>query len=164
MSLLEDLYLIHTLPAWGENLTRRETAWPKVALLDTGIAARLNNVAPEALAPDRMSVHAGGLFETFVAGELRRALGWANCSASLFHFRTRDGIEVDVVIEGDNRNVAGVKVKASSTVRASDFKGLNFLPARLEDRFTHGVVLYTGDKALPFGDRLTALPIQALWT
>lgn len=75
VSLLEDLYLIHTLPAWGKNLTRRETAWPKVALLDTGIAARLNNVAPEALAPDRVSVHAGGLFETFVAGELRRSLG-----------------------------------------------------------------------------------------
>jgi len=164
VSLLENLYLIHTLPAWGENLTRRETAWPKVALLDTGIAARLNNVAAEALGPDRVSVLAGNLFETFVAGELRRALGWAERSASLFHFRTRDGIEVDIVVEDDDRNVAGVEVKASSSVNASDFKGLKFLQARLGDRFAHGVVLYTGDKALPFGDRLTALPIQALWS
>ena len=163
VKLLEDLYLIHTLPAWGENLTRRETEKPKVALLDSGVVARLNNVTAEALGPDRVSVLAGDLFETFVAGELRKSLGWAERSASLFHFRTRDGVEVDIVVEDDDRNVAGIEVKASSSVNASDFKGLKFLQAKLGDRFTHGVVLYTGDKALPFGDRLTALPIQALW-
>jgi len=163
VKLLEDLYLIHTLPAWGENLTRRETDRPKVALLDSGVVARLNNVTAEALGPDRVSVLAGDLFETFVAGELRKSLGWAERSVSLFHFRTRDGVEVDIVVEDDDRNVAGIEVKASSSVNASDFKGLKFLQAKLGDRFTHGVVLYTGDKALPFGDRLTALPIQALW-
>ena len=163
VKLLEDLYLIHTLPAWGENLTRRETEKPKVALLDSGVVARLNNVTAEALGPDRVSVLAGDLFETFVAGELRKSLGWAERSASLFHFRTRDGVEVDIVVEDDDRNVAGIEVKASSSVNASDFKGLKFLQAKLGDRFSHGVVLYTGDKALPFGDRLTALPIQALW-
>jgi len=163
LRLLEDLYLIHILPAWGENLTRRETDWPKLAVLDTGVVARLNNVRAEALGPARVSVLAGDLFETFVAGELRRGLGWAERSASLFHLRTRDGIEVDIVVEDDERNVAGIEVKASSSVESSDFRGLRFLQAKLGERFRHGVVLYTGDKALPFGDRLTALPIQALW-
>lgn len=164
LRLLEDLYLVHTLPAWGENLTRRETDWPKVALLDTGVVARLNNVTAQALGPDRVSSLAGGLFETFVAGELRRGLGWAQRSATLFHFRTRDGVEVDIVLEDDDRNVAGLEVKASATVNAADFKGLRLLRDRLGRRFTHGVVLYTGDKALPFGDRLSALPLQALWS
>jgi hypothetical protein len=59
--------------------------------------------------------------------------------------------------------VDGIEVKASSTVDASDFKGLRFLQDKIGDRFTHGAVMYTGDKALPFGERLTALPIQALW-
>jgi uncharacterized protein len=99
--------------AWGENLTRRETDWPKIALLDTGVVARLNNVTAEALGPARVSSLAGDLFETFVAGELRRDLGWSEHAASLFHFRTRDRIEVDIVIEDDDRNVAGIEVKAS---------------------------------------------------
>jgi hypothetical protein len=34
---------------------------------------------------------------------------------------------------------------------------------RLGDSFTSGVVLYTGDRVLPFGDRLTAMPVSALW-
>ncbi len=29
--------------------------------------------------------------------------------------------------------------------------------------FAHGVVLYTGDQVLLFGNRLAALPLQALW-
>jgi predicted AAA+ superfamily ATPase len=163
LALLEDLYLIHTLPAWGDNLTKREIDRPKIALLDTGVVARLNNVAAEALGPGRVSDLAGALFETFVAGELRRSLGWSERYASLFHFRTRDGVEVDLVLEDDDRNIAGIEVKASSSVGISDFKGLMFLQDKLGDRFTHGVVLYTGDKALPFGERLTALPVQALW-
>ena len=104
-----------------------------------------------------------GPLRTFGVGEPRKSLAWAERPASLFHFRTRDGIEVDIVVEDDDCNVAGIEVKASSSVNASHFKGLRFLQARLGDRFTTGVVLYTGGKALPFGDRLTALPLQSLW-
>jgi len=48
-------------------------------------------------------------------------------------------------------------------VRGDDFKGLTFLRDKLGSRFTIGVVLYTGTNALPFGDRLWALPYSALW-
>lgn len=51
LDLLETLFLIHTVPAWGENLTKRVTGRPKVLLLDTGLAARLNNVTAAAMAP-----------------------------------------------------------------------------------------------------------------
>lgn len=92
-----------------------------------------------------------------------QSLAWAERSASLFHLRTRDGIEVDVVVEDDRRTVAGIEVKASSTVTEGDFRGLRFLRAKLGDRFSHGVLLYTGSQALPFGDRLSAVPLEALW-
>ena len=92
LDLLETLYLIHVLPAWGDNLTKRVTGRPKVALLDTGLAARLNHATPSALAPGAVSDAAGGLCESFVAGELRRQLVWAETPARLFHFRDRDGL------------------------------------------------------------------------
>jgi predicted AAA+ superfamily ATPase len=163
LDLLETLYLIHALPAWGDNLTKRVTARPKVALLDTGLAARLNNVTPASMAPGAVSDASGGLFESFVAGELRRQLTWAHTPARLFHFRDRDGLEVDIVVESDERRVAGVEMKAAGSVAQGDFKGLTFLRDKLKDRFAMGVVLYTGKQPLPFGDRLWALPYSALW-
>lgn len=164
LDLLETLYLIHQIPAWGNNLTGRVTGRAKVALLDTGLAARLNNVTPAAMSPGVASDVAGDLFEAFVAGEMRRQLAWSNVDASLFHFRDRDGREVDLILEDADRNVAGIEVKASSTVRSEDFRGLTFLRDKLGSRLTSGVVLYTGANALPFGDRLWALPLSALWS
>jgi hypothetical protein len=54
--------------------------------------------------------------------------------------------------------------KRSRDVRGDDFRGLRHLATRLGDRFHAGYVLYAGEQALPFGDRLTALPMAALWT
>ena len=164
LQVLETLHLTHTLPAWGRNLTSRVTDRPKVALLDTGLAARLANVTATALAPGVASDVAGGLTEAFVAGELRRQLAGSASAPTLFHFRDRNGLEVDLVLADGQGRVAGIEVKAAMTVRASDFRGLAALRDRLGDQFRSGVVLHTGSRVLPFGDRLTALPLAALWS
>lgn len=163
LRVLEGLHLVHTLPAWGRNLTSRVTDRPKVALLDTGLAARLAHVTPAALAPGIASDVAGGLTEAFVAGELRRQLAGSDALPVLSHFRDRNGLEVDLVLADGQGGIAGIEVKAAVTVRASDFRGLTGLRDRLGARFRAGVVLHTGPRALPFGDRLTALPLSALW-
>jgi uncharacterized protein len=59
--------------------------------------------------------------------------------------------------------VAGVEVKASATVTAADFKGLRKLQDAAAGRFAAGVVLYDGEIAAGFGERLYAVPIRALW-
>jgi len=163
LDLLEALYLIHKLPAWGDNLAKRVTGKPKVSLLDTGLAARLNNVTPAAMTPGAVSDAAGGLFESFVAAELRRQLVWADTQANLFHFRDRDGLEVDIIIESEGRRVAGIETKSAGAVSERDFKALKFLRDKLKSRFALGVVFYTGTTPLPFGDKLWALPYSALW-
>lgn len=165
LELLESLYLVHVVPSWGGNLTQRVVGRPKVSLLDTGLAARLNNVSPAALAPGSPSAHhAGALVEAFVAGELRRQSTWSETAFELFHFRDRNGLEVDLVIEDTARNIAGIEVKASATVEARDFAGLAFLRDKTGARFTLGAVLYTGREPVRFGDKLWALPLSALWS
>jgi predicted AAA+ superfamily ATPase len=156
------LQLVQVLPAWGRNLTSRVIDRPKVALLDSGVAARLAGVSAASLAGPASDV-AGGLTEAFVAGELRRQLALAESAPSLHHFRDRNGLEVDLLLADDAGRVAGIEVKAALTVRGSDFRGLAGLRDRLGERFRSGVLLYTGDRVLPFGDRLTALPLSALW-
>jgi predicted AAA+ superfamily ATPase len=57
----------------------------------------------------------------------------------------------------------GTPKLAGSTVRTEDLAGLRHLADRLGSRLVAGYVLYTGQQTLPFGDRLRALPIDALW-
>lgn len=56
-----------------------------------------------------------------------------------------------------------MEVKATSTVRSEDFRGLRHLAERLGDDLLAGIVLYTGNQTLPFCDRFRAVPISALW-
>ena len=100
--------------------------------------------------------------ENFAAMELRKAADWSRERPQLFHWRTHGQQEVDLVLEAGGRLV-GLEVKASTTVTANDFKGLKALAADAGACWVRGVVLYTGAELLPFGDRLVAMPVSALW-
>ena len=161
LDLLEEVFLIKRVPAWSRNLSTRAIGTPKVAMVDSGVAANLLDVdAGRLLVPGSAF---GSLLEGFVLMELARQLTWSDQRAELFHYRTRDKVEVDAVLENRRGQVVGIEVKASSTVRAEDFRGLRHLAERLDDDFVVGVVLYTGEQTLPFGPRLRAMPVSALW-
>lgn len=161
--LLETLYLIHVLPAWTANLTSRDVKQPKVFLLDTGLAASLLGVTTDGLGPTVPNSPAGGLLEGLVVGELRRQLGWSSQRASLFHYREQRGAEVDIVIEAPDGWVVGIEVKAAATVQRKDLAGLAILRDKLGHRFVGGYVLHTGPTARMVADRVSAVPIGALW-
>jgi predicted AAA+ superfamily ATPase len=82
---------------------------------------------------------------------------------ALYHFRTAAGSEVDVVLEKPDGSVAGVEVKASATVGGSDFAALQELRDQLGKKFIAGIVLYSGDQMIPFGDKLWLVPLPLLW-
>jgi len=82
---------------------------------------------------------------------------------SFCHFRDKDGVEVDVVIERGQSAVAAVEVKASATVTATDFRGLRKLKEASGKKFAGGVVLYDGETSVGFGDGLYAVPVRTLW-
>jgi hypothetical protein len=90
--------------------------------------------------------------------EIGRQLGWSRQRAELYHYRTRDQVEVDIALENRRGQVVAIDVKASSTVRADDFRGLRHLADRLGDDLVVGIVLYTGQETLPFGPRFRAVP------
>jgi predicted AAA+ superfamily ATPase len=80
------------------------------------------------------------------------------------HFRDSHGnSEVDVIAETPDARVVGIEVKAALTVTGRDFKHLDSLKAKLGSDFVHGYVVYLGTSTLSFGDRLTAVPLGALW-
>ncbi|MCD6136198.1 ATP-binding protein [Candidatus Bipolaricaulota bacterium] len=161
MALFEMTFLSQPLPAWSTNIGKRLIRSRKVVLNDTGLLAHLIGLNEERIRADPNTF--GPLLENFVIMELRKQATWSKTQPQFFHFRTRKGQEVDIVLENAAGEIVGIEVKASSTVKSSDFKGLNYLSELLGDRFLRGIVLYTGDQPVPFGSNLYALPVSTLW-
>lgn len=162
--LLEDLFLIQTLPAWGKTLRARAARLPKVHVVDSGVAAWLQGSSARKLAsldPSHLSEF-GHLVETFVVGELRKQLSWLDEPVTLGHWRVDDD-EVDAVMEFDDGRVLGFEVKTNERVARTDLSGLRKLRDTLGDRFTAGAVFSTGTRSYTFEDRLHVLPIDRLW-
>lgn len=161
--LLEDLGLVHSLPAWGRNLGQRVVGRPKLALLDSGLAADLLAASPERLSRPGGADYFGGLLETFVAGELRRQQSWSRQSFDLYHYRTRTGEEVDLVIEARDGRVIAIEVKAAYAPTDKHFRTMSKLRDRIGEDFVAGFVLHTGPAFTQVAPRLWAAPIAALW-
>jgi predicted AAA+ superfamily ATPase len=161
LGLLEEVFLIKRIPAWSRNVSARAIGTPKLAFVDSGIAANLLGADTRSLL--RPGGQFGPLLEGFVLMELARQLTWSRQRAELFHYRTKDKVEVDAVLENRQGKVVGIEVKASSTVGPGDFRGLRHLADRIGDDFVTGIVFYTGTQTLPFGPRMRAMPVGALW-
>ena len=160
--LLDLLFVTRRIPAWSSNLATRAVATPKLVLTDSGLNAHLTGMSPRRARHPTAPV--GPLIETFVLGELARQLSLAEQPVRLYHYRDRDHYEVDAVLEAGSGEVIACEVKAAETVRSEDFRGIQRLARRLGDQLIAGIVLYAGGQPLPFGDRLRAWPISALWT
>ncbi|WP_419838118.1 ATP-binding protein [Candidatus Poriferisodalis sp.] len=162
LSALERLFLVDRLRPWHSNRSKRIIKTPKLHLGDAGLACALLGVSAADIYQDRKLL--GQLTETLVYSELRSQANAHPAAHRLFHFRDRDGVEVDLVIERGAHRVGGIDIKASATATPADFRGLRRLAAASGDRFVGGAVIYDGEIAASFGDRLWALPISSLWS
>ncbi|WP_246059553.1 ATP-binding protein [Herbidospora galbida] len=161
LALLEEVFLIKRVPAWSRNIGNRAVHTPKVAFVDSGVAANLLGVDAHSLL--RPGGPFGALLEGFVLMELARQTTWSETLVELYHYRTKDKVEVDAVLESRQGQVVGIEVKAASTVRPDDFTGLRHLAGRVGSDFVAGIVLHTGTQTFSFGERMLAVPVGALW-
>lgn len=161
LTLLENIFLLDELQPWHTNRIKRLVKTPKLHINDTGVACSLLGMKSDSLYADRAIY--GQMLETFVYQELRRESSWYEDEFKFYHYRTRDQKEVDIVIERGARQLVGVEVKASSTVKSADFAGLRQLKTYAGSKFEKGIVLYDGDTSLSFGDDMYAIPIRFIW-
>lgn len=157
IGVLEKLFLVRRLPAWGRNELGRLVKTPKLHFLDAGLHAALVRASTDLLRNDRSRF--GPILESWVFGELLKISNLSPGQWFLAHYRDKDQVEVDFVLESPLRAIIGIEVKASATVTASDFKGLRRLREHCKESFSSGIVLYDGTSALPFGDGLWAVPL-----
>ncbi len=161
VTLLERVFLLEELPPWHSNRLSRLIKTPKLHIGDTGLCCALLGISADDLGADRGTL--GQLLETFVFQELRRQASWRDDDIRFHHFRDKDGVEVDIILERGPREICAVEVKASATVTASDFRGIRKIASVTGSRFRGGVVLYDGEVTTSFGDRMYAVPVKVLW-
>ncbi len=166
LAWLATVFLVHRVPKWSRNLSTKAAKASKLYVADSGLAATLTNKDPVALArPTDTSV--GGLVETFAANEVAKQLTWDDAGARLHHYRDHDGPEIDLILETPDGRIVAIEVKAAISPGSDATRWLTWLRDRLDrvgDDFVHGFVLHTGRNRVSLGDRLTLLPLDALWT
>jgi uncharacterized protein len=161
LGILEQLFLVRRIEPWSSNRLSRLVKTPKLHFIDSGLLAMLRGSRSDTLAADRAAF--GPLLETFVFGELAKQAPMLDRSIQFYHYRDKDKNEVDLVLERDDGLVVGIEVKAAASVHERDFAGLRRLASVCSGRFALGLVVYDGDLAVPFGDRMHAAPISSMW-
>jgi len=161
LTLFEHMFLVRRVYAWHRNDLKRLVKRPKLQFLDSGLLAALRRIGPAAIASDRQQL--GPLLECFVYSELARAAALSDHPSLFSHYRDKDRVEVDLVLERLPGAIVGIEVKASATAHPGDFKGLARLREATGRRFACGIVLHDGDRIQQVGPKLFAMPVGALW-
>lgn len=161
LALFETIFLMHLQLPWTTNIAQRFIKSPKVYLVDSGLLAYLLDINLEKALANPTGI--GKIIENFVVGELRKQATWSKKYINLYHCRTTNGIEVDIILEDRSGNLVGIEIKSSEKITPDDFKGLKFLREKMRGKFLMGIVFYTGQRIVPFDTHMYGLPISTLW-
>lgn len=158
LSLLEIVFQIKRIQPYSANLSKRFVKSPKLFFTDSGVLCHLLGLnSKETL---RNSSYYGAILETFVFTELLKAVQYSESPTRLWHYRTSDQHEIDLLIERDGK-VIPVEIKAAKTIRKKDFKHIEDLQSR-NYTVKNGVIFYQGEQLVPFGKNY-AMPIPMLF-
>jgi len=148
---LELSYQVVMLPAYARNPRKRLVRSAKVHFVDPGVHRSLTG---------RRGPCNGEEFESYVVGEIFKQVRTAALPADLYHLRTHDGLEVDLLIETE-AGFTAVEVKASDRVSSQDARHLRNLSALLDKPLLNALVLSMDREVRELGNGILAVP--AAW-
>ena len=165
LDVLTKLSIIIRLGHWTSGEGSRDIRNAKYHFVDTGLACALRRFTSDTFDISANPSALGGLLESFVFNELVRCLPFQSRDVRLYHWRSRDKREIDMVVDADT-HLVGVEVKATTIVREEDFRHMKWFASKGpgRTRIVTGIVFYLGDQLLPFGNRCFAAPVSSLWS
>jgi hypothetical protein len=161
INVLEQTYLIDVLPPWLKSDYERINKQNKYFMTDTGLMSSILHWNYDNVFLD--SDKSGKITETFVYNELIAQVELQDGEYDLYHYRDREKREIDFILE-NNDKIVGIEVKSGSTLNSDMFKHLRWFKKNMvKDKGFVGIVLYTGQNVVSFGENLYAVPINNLW-
>jgi predicted AAA+ superfamily ATPase len=162
INALETLYLVERVRPWHTTDYNRASKQDKLFMTDAGLMASILRWRFDKVRLD--GDMNGKLIETFVFTQLSAILDAQNDDYELYHYRDREKREVDFIIKNENGDIIGIEVKSGSAVNKSSFKHLKWFKNNLtKDNNFKGIVLYSGEHIVPFGEDMWVVPINSLW-
>lgn len=141
-------YQTLVLQPWSRNAKKRLVKTPKVHFTDPGV---LRAVLQKKGDPD------GHQYESAIVAEIYKQLKTLLFPARVYHLRTSDGREIDLLIETENGYIA-VEIKQSPVVRQADSKHLTGLEEILDKPVLHKFVLSNDMDTKDLNDGIKAMP------
>lgn len=165
MDALEGLMIVEDQPAWSPHLRSRTTlrTTPVRHFVDPSLATAALRITPARLLNDLEAL--GLLFESMVVRDLR---AYAQVSdAHVFHYREKDGLEVDAIVEDGDGRWAAFEVKLGERRIKEGMANLERVASRMRTSSRYGepaalaVVVPSGYGAVPNG-RVGVIPVGTL--
>ena len=158
-SILETLFLVHKLPSYSSNYSKRVVKSPKLYFYDTGLLCYLLGVNQKSLENDPHLF--GHIFENFVIQELMKMATWSENIINFYYYRDQSKAEVDLVLEINNYDLVAIEIKAKQKLSQQDFKGIE--KVKTFSKFKRGIILYLGKEVLSYGKDIYVLPVSCLF-
>ena len=127
--LLEETLLGFHLNAYARSIRKRQSKSPKFYLFDTGVSRALARFLGQRVIPKTQPY--GIAFEQFLIAECIRLNDYFRKDFRFSYFRTKDGAEIDLIIDRPGEPLALVEIKSSEMPSLSDVKHL----IKLRDEF-----------------------------
>lgn len=157
--ILVDTLLGFEVEPYHVSVRKRQRQAPKFYFIDTGIKRAFEKKLQVSI-PNQTSEF-GNAFEHFVVSEIYKKLSYAKKEFGLFYLQTKDGVEIDLVIEISGKAEFFIEIKSTDQIREKDFRGLqHFLSDFPKGKF----YLVSQDPSPQKQGRITAIPWQQLLT
>ncbi len=156
LDLLTATFQWFEVPAFSGNAVKRVSGKGKGYIADTGFACWAQAIS----SPSSLGGHPlwGHLFETYIAGELRKQMSLLSPAPHLYHWRSTGGAEVDFLLERDNQFFP-IEVKAKTRVSRGDARGiLAFREAYPNLKVAPGLVIAPCERLERLSEGAVALP------
>lgn len=151
--LLEDMFVGFRIPAFSQSPRKNLLGHARFCFFDLGVRHAAAGLRP---GHDTVLADPGRCFEQWVGLELHRRLGYADQGA-LSYFRTRDGMEIDFIVEFEGR-FTPIEVKWTENPTPKDARHLQTFLSEQPDRADHAYVVCRCPRPAKLGDRVTAIP------
>lgn len=123
--ILDDTLVGFLLEPFHESIRKRQLGNPKFYFFDSGVQRALNNTLTVELKPQTYAF--GTAFEHFVINEINRLQSYAKKDYRFSYLRTKDGVEIDLIIERPGLKRALVEIKSTARVAEDDVRALQQL-------------------------------------
>jgi len=151
--LLEDMFVGLRIPAYSKSPRKNLLSTAKFIFFDLGVRHAAAGLKPSI---ETVKSNPGPIFEQWVGIELWQRLQYLG-AGKLYHQRTRDGAEVDFIIEHGG-GLTPIEVKWTENPTLHDARHLLPFLQEKKQEAKHGYVICRCPRPLQLHDQITALP------